>query len=366
MIVVASCGHNSDDERILEKEIFSLKKEYLVNYFTYNGSSTIIKALNINHHHYNASSYSINQYKKNLIDFILQTKPKIIHIHDMELLPIAKKIKQKKKNIKIIYDVHEDLPSMWELFSSYKGIIKRIVNYLLSTYESLYLKYIDLFIIANQFADHDRYRCWGKVELIYNYPLTSHIIKQVRQSESPYKIIYHGQLDESRGILKLIDAFNLISKKNKKIELTIIGQARKKDFYKDLKNKTSQNININLMDPVPHEQIWEILYESHIGVIPFNDHHMYHKNTPTKLFEFMASNCAIVSSDVKPVTNITSKNIYLTRNFDVESLKSGIEFYINNNIEYHEHIKKNRIKINEKLNWNIMEKKLMHIYKKMI
>ena len=122
MIVVASCGHNCDDERIYYKQINTLlSNEYKIRYYTYCYDSYLQDAYNdgIEHHFFSSSEISQKQYKTLLFNALNANPPKIFHIHDMELLSVAYKLKENHKNIKIIYDVHEDLEAMWDTFSSY-------------------------------------------------------------------------------------------------------------------------------------------------------------------------------------------------------------------------------------------------------
>ena len=59
MIVVASCGHYSDDERIYYKQIHTLKQiSDKIEYFTYNKLDYKISDRDVNHHHFNSNTYS--------------------------------------------------------------------------------------------------------------------------------------------------------------------------------------------------------------------------------------------------------------------------------------------------------------------
>ena len=60
----------------------------------------------------------------------------VLHIHEFDLLPLAKQMK-KKNGIKVIYDVHDTLRAMWETFSSKKGLLKKAINKSLSFFRSI-------------------------------------------------------------------------------------------------------------------------------------------------------------------------------------------------------------------------------------
>jgi len=364
MIAIASCGHYSDDERIYYKQIYTLKHiSHTIEYFTYNKLDYKISDENINHYHFNSNQYSQFQYKNKLLNFIKKHNPSVLHIHDLELLPVARKIKLTNKKIKIIYDVHEDLVSMWDAFSSYRGIIKKMINNVLSQFELYHLKYIDCFILANKFADRERYQKLGPVHVVQNFPLKNNVEEQ-SDIMNPYKLIYHGQIDCNRGLINLVDAFKNLSNQYNQLELKIIGPIRKKDFKEIIQNRL--NKKIKLMEPIPHSDIWEILSNSHIGIIPFHDMLMFRKNTPTKLFELMATNCGIVASKLQPIYEFASDSISFSDPENINSLIHAIEFYLTNVEIYKKHISHNRNLIQKQYNWDLESKKLLNIYEGLI
>ena len=362
MIIVASCGHYSDDERIYYKQINTLKKiSASIEYFTYNESMDMLVDDCVNHYHFNSKKYSQSQYKKELFEFALNHKPRILHIHDLELLPVARKIKLKNKNIKIIYDIHEDLVSLWDAFSSYSGIIKNLINTALSNFELFHLKHVDCCIVANKFADLNRYKNFAPVHIVQNFPIKNKVEDKTNIG-APYKLIYHGQLDEGRGIINLIDAFNYLSKQHNQLKLKIIGTVRKDFFNHTMHDRAKNNCNIEILKSIPHRNVWNMLYDSHIGVIPFHDLSMFQKNTPTKLFEFMASGCAVVSSRLKPVCAFSNDSISFFHPSSVDSLVEAIEFYLTNIDLYNEHITSNKELVKKQYSWENQSKEIIKIY----
>ena len=63
MVVVISCSHFSDDERIYHKEIKTIIEEgYFIKYFTFADSIIDINDKNIIHINYDKSEYSLRVY----------------------------------------------------------------------------------------------------------------------------------------------------------------------------------------------------------------------------------------------------------------------------------------------------------------
>ena len=367
MIVVASCGHNCDDERIYYKQINSLcNAGYKIKYYAYCYDSYLTDGYNddIDYRFFSSSEISQKQYKTLLFNTLNATPPKIFHIHDMELLSVAYKLKQKHPAIKIIYDVHEDLEAMWDTFSSYSGIIKKIINWMLSQYEKQYLSCVDIFILANRLARKNKYIKYGAIHVLENFPLLANTQKH-KSIDKPTKLIYHGQLSDERGIQNLIVGFNELSKTYPELELTLLGSPRNAKFESKLNELISNNKKIKYTGQIRHHEVWGYLKNAHIGIIPFHEISLCQYNTPTKLFEYMASNCAIVSSDLLPIREFLNDTITWTKPNDTESLKQGVIHYLNNIDIYNIHIKKNNQLIQDSYNWEDHSKILLSIYKEL-
>ena len=125
MIIIISSNHYPDDERIYHRQIKSLisqKKEIL--YITRSSSETDLTNQFINHKNFNLSHLSFIEVCKKLIK-----KERLINylqIHETNLLPLLKFIKSLKKSTKTIYDVHEDMESLYRTFSERNNLIKEI------------------------------------------------------------------------------------------------------------------------------------------------------------------------------------------------------------------------------------------------
>ena len=365
MIAIASCGHFPDDERVYHKQIKTLLTAgHTIRYYSYSARPTLHnkKKKSLNVYTFNSRAISQKKYKSILLKELNENPPEIFHIHDLELLSVAYKLKRRHKKTKIIYDVHEDLVSMWSTLSSYPNPIKYFINSALSKYEKYYLSCVDQFIIANRLANKKRYSKYGPVLVLENFPLKKNI-QEIKKQKRIYKIVYHGQISKERGILTLIKAFNLLYKKNDKIELTLIGSVRTKLLKEKINHLICKNKKIKLINQVPHDQIWSYLNKSHIGVIPFNDAPLFQHNTPTKLFEYMATNCSIVSSDFKPISEFAKDTIRLINPSNEFELASNINHYIKDIVLYNFDTMKNNELVQTQYHWECISIKLINIYK---
>ena len=144
MIAIITCGHRPDDERVYTREIKSLLKAgHKITYFTRWDKESNLSEENLWHRNYSEKNLSIKDYTGGILRDFKVSKPKIVHIHEFELLPLAGKAK-KLYNSNIIYDVHEANIELWDAFSSKPQGIKQIINKLLDQFEKKYLRYVDV------------------------------------------------------------------------------------------------------------------------------------------------------------------------------------------------------------------------------
>ncbi len=370
MIAVVTSGHKPDDERIYHKEIHSLLNVgYDVQYFTrWDGKMNLSKGT-LFHRNFLKNSTSIKQYNYFLMEIISSLDNiKVLHIHEFDLLPLAKHLKQSKK-LKIVYDVHDDLRAMWDTFSSKKGFIKIVVNKVLSFYERIHLKFVDEVILANRTFYKNYYKEIGlSTTTIENFPSIEKISSKKLCIENPV-IIYHGQLSSDRGIIILIKAFIKLKDHIPGAVLNLLGTPRTDKFKSEMVHLINSSIyknDIRLLNEVPHSEVWNLLKESHIGIIPSLRTPRVIMDTPTKLFEYMASSCAVVATDTPPVRYFAEDCSILVDPNNVNSLVDGILEVATNKNKFLSYVKEAQKKIKNRYNWQKTEKKLLFVYEKIL
>ena len=363
MVVVISCSHFPDDERIYHKEIKAILEEgYFVKYFTFAESIIDMNDKNIVHINYNKLKNSLKNYLMLVEGELMNDPPKIIHIHEPELFPLAIKLK-KRFNTKIIYDVHEDYPSMIDTFSRLNNPLRNIKIRYWKLKERHFLKYVDEIFIASPGVTNSGFVDQGfKPILLENYPLKKFIKKIKINSKKKNSLIYHGNIAPERGISELVKSLSIVTKEVPDICLSIYGGFRNRSYRKELfKLVSSLNLesHITFNRHIEHEDIWAHLRENLVGIIPFNDNPLTRVNTPTKLFEYMAAGCHIISSSLPPVKKYDAKINFFPPG-DIRSLASSIVSTFNHICE--DDILFNQEKIQNIYNWESNKNKIKKIY----
>tara|TARA_B100000427_G_scaffold195181_1_gene162244 strand:- start:2065 stop:3174 length:1110 start_codon:yes stop_codon:yes gene_type:complete len=366
MIVIVSCSHPPDDERIYHKQICSLVESgYAISYYTRSKHKIDLSTSLVNHKNY-SPKISVNSFIKRVdqnlrkLDYI-----SAIQIHETALLSLLKKNKSRLPHIKTIYDVHENMEALYRTFSKRIKPLKEILIYLRKYQESLYLKYVDQVILANVPMSDQPYSGSGvPIKIIENFPEKKYLNTAPGINKRTRSIVYHGHLGPERGIKDLVEAMEHIKTVQPDITLSLIGSFRTKNFHKEILNmiyKLDLGNNISLIDQVPHSKIWKILNEHSVGVIPFKKTPLTEENTPTKLFEMMASGLEIVATKLLPIQNFVDDSVHWAIPGDSLSIAEALLKSFDQKKDS-VNISKNKSLIKELYNWDERKEKYLSIF----
>jgi glycosyltransferase involved in cell wall biosynthesis len=366
MIAVVTCGHRPDDERIYEREIKTLLKAgYNITYFTRWKGDSYLSEESLWHRNYSQKDLSIRDYIQGILKDFNVLKPSVVHIHEFELFPLAKKAK-KLYSAKIIYDVHEANIELWDTFSSKPKVLKQVINKTLNQYEKRFLKIVD-FVITTTPGLVNRYEKWGvKSKFVPNYPIT--FPRRSQKSVIP-TIVYHGQISLERGLEDLINAILPLTKKGLSFKVEIYGSERVPGTV----DKLSRHINdlrlndiVQIHNQIPHSEILKILSRAHIAVIPFRDYSMFRIAIPVKMFEAMWARCAIISSDLASIREYGEEFIELYPPGDIDALSRAIEEILVNDEKRKRMGEEGSRAVKEKYNWKNVEPVLLNVYSQVV
>ena len=353
MIAIVSCHHSPDDERIYHKQIKTLiEKGFFIRYYTRSNHALDLTGPSIVHNNINEKTNVrtfIDEVFSELAKFEDMTS---LQIHETDLLPLLKKIKFRYSHIKTIYDIHENMEALYRTFSKRIKPLKEGLIFLRKYQESRYLKYVDQIILANVPISKNPYEKSGvPIIIIENFPELKRLnLNSMKKNKS---IVYHGHLAPERGLKDLIEAMHRIKTVHSDAMLSLIGTFRTKEFKKKISNmivELNLEDNINIIPQVPHDEVWMILQKHSIGVIPFKKTPLTEENTPTKLFEMMASGLEIVATDVPPIRNFVVDTIYWSTPGDSYSIENAI-LNAFDRLDNSLNISKNQNLIKQKYNW---------------
>jgi len=366
VIAIVTCGHRPDDERIYEREIKTLLKAgYKITYFTRWKGDKNLSGENLWHRNYTKKDLSIRDYIQGILKDFKVLKPSVVHIHEFELLPLAKKAK-KSYNSKIIYDVHEANIELWDAFSSKPVGIKQLINKSLNQFEKGYLNNVD-FVLTTTPELVNRYQKNGiQSKFVPNYPIARS--QRIKKSNIP-TIIYHGQISLERGLQDLINALPPLINKELLFKVEIYGSERVLGTVDEL-NRLIHELKlgdiVKIYSQLPHDEMMKVLSKAHISVIPFREYPMFRIALPVKMFEAMQVRCAIIASDLDAIREYGEGFIELYPAGDVKAFSHAISKLLNNNKERNRMGAIGTKLIKEKYNWQKVEPTFLSVYKEIL
>jgi len=124
-------------------------------------------------------------------------------------------------------------------------------------------------------------------------------------------LLYHGVLDEQKGILQLLELFNKSFEKDEEIVFLIVGNGPAKDAVEKFIRQNKAN-NIVLMPPLPYSKMPELIAACNIGVVFLPDSHWWKYQCPTKLLEFLAVGKPVIASNLPGVKWIGANSPLVT------------------------------------------------------
>jgi len=375
-VCMVSIKHSSFDDRLYYKESRSLLKNgYEVHIIS--ALSSITEKDNVQASDYfNLKREYVSEITKNTIFnrilalpllFIksLQAKADVYHCHEPEtffVILLIKLITGKK----IIYDVYESYPDVVSMSNGFYKLILMTILHL----EPLLCRFADGIItadsdIAKRYEKFNRPIC-----TLYNYPcmdLFNESIPEDKLDSTENVLIYVGGLSEERGILDLLKTINLIYKKDIPIKLLLVGRFSNRNFEKKcIEYVKSNGISdvVSFVGLISHTRIAEYIYCSDFGVVLLHLIPKFHKNIPTKQFEYMACGKPVIGSDLPPISkyiNDAQCGILVNPN-NTTQISDAIIFLI----EHPEEAKKmgmNGMKaVHDKYNWEKQGHKLILFY----
>lgn len=221
-------------------------------------------------------------------------------------------------------------------------------NILLQTYQKVDTSIVLLQSMKAQFVDFYEM----KLEVVSNFYDKELDKKIVDKDDTKINLVYLSNIMSSKGIFELIDAFEILSKKNGNIYLNIAGkfiadeQMTIKEVKKKFNYKIKNNSRIKYMGGVYGKEKIKLLQLSDIFVLA-----SYYKSEafPISIIEAMSCANAIVATDHNCLPDIVkSENGIIVKKKSAESLANGISKLINNNVNLERIKLHNKIEAREK------------------
>lgn len=301
---------------------------------------------------------------------VIRIKPKIIHAHDLPMVPLALMINFFFR-LPIIYDMHENYPEALKYFDK-KGIINFIFkNYKLARYlDNFCIKHCDKIIVVID-ENKDRLIAGGidpnKIFIVSNTVSleTFNVISNDTSFSKIYNdkkvILYSGTVSPDRGLDTPILAMEILKEKISNALLMIIGEGSHKNYLEDLCKKKLLNNYVKFINWPGHENLANFISLASVCIIPQPNNDFINTTIPHKLFEYMRMSKPVLVSDAIPLARIVRETdcgeVFVSNN--PESFANHIYDMLNSKMKFGQN---GYDAVLNKYNWEQDKKELQRLY----
>lgn len=365
MIVHFTTVHPRDDSRIRSKEVASLAQAYVsqVALYVQDGLGSETDA---------GQGYSVVDTGPRLgrlprmvvggwrmFDAIRRAKPRVAQFHDPELLPWA--ILLRLWGIKVVYDVHEDVPRQVLHNPGLPGWLRPLLPGLVGMIEWVGARLLSGVVAATP-EIAVRFPARNTV-LVQNYPLIGELDSpnQSPMSARPRDFVYVGGLTRHRGLFTMIDAIERVAGEGAR--LLIAGRFNTPDDQARAEQSPGW-ASVRFEGWAGRSQVSALLSSARAGLVTLFPIRNYIEARPVKLFEYMSAGLPVIASDFPRWSEIVlgSGCGLLVDPENPDSIAKAMQWVLDHPDEAQEMGQKGRQAVLDHYNWDREAEKLVTFY----
>lgn len=223
---------------------------------------------------------------------VVRAKPSIVHFHDPELLPWA--LLMKLWGIKIVYDVHEDVPQQVKHTPGLPAWARKILPPFVALAEWIGAKIVDAILVPTPTVGQRFPK--RKTALVRNYPLLNELqLPSARpMAERPLEFAYVGYISVVRNIFGMMKAMAQMPQPEARLRL--VGSFALSETEAAARSMPEWS-RVKFDGWASREGVARAMADARAGLVlllPI-EHEML--TYPIKLFEYMAAGLPVIASD---------------------------------------------------------------------
>lgn len=292
---------------------------------------------------------------------VLAAKPDICHFHDPELIPLALFLKTFTR-IKVIYDVHEDVPL--QIMTKYwiRPGFRKIVSSVFRGVENWAARRFDAIItatpvIAQRFSLQN-----SNTVSVANFPRAGRFNPNTAWDHRPRAVGYVGVITFERGIMELLSAVGVADAK-----LILAGQFASEEVEKAARSHPEW-ARVEYLGKISNDAVPAMLERVRAGIVCLHPSSNYVESQPVKMFEYMAAGLPVVGSDF-PLWRqfVTAAGAgLLVDPKDVPAIARAIIFMLENEAAAREMGMAGRLAVDKQYSWEAQAEVLHAVYRKLV
>ena len=294
---------------------------------------------------------------------VLRAKPTIAHFHDPELIPAGLLLKM--FGIKVVYDVHEDLPRQIAGKHWIAPALRRPVAWLAGFMARIAGVAFDAIApatpaIAEHFPRH-------KTTLVQNFPMPDELVLPEPSSynDRPTHFAYVGGISRPRGAFEMVQALSLVDKES--VRLQMAGSFTPTTLEETVRATRGWD-KVDFHGWASRRTVADLLGQVRAGLVLFHPAPNHIAAQPNKLFEYMAAGLPLIASDFPLWRRLIDEigSGLLVDPHDPEAIANAIQWILDNPDGAEAMGQRGRKAVLERYNWDVEGAKLVALYERLL
>jgi len=294
--------------------------------------------------------------------FLFRRRPKVLHFHDPELIPVG--FVAKLLGIQVVYDVHEDVPSQISGRVSMAKSLRVVLAAGARAAEWLASRTFDAILcatphIARRFPPR-------KTTVVQNFPIVAELstASTVRYSNRPRRFVYVGVFTRLRGAAEMLGAV-CRPELDSTAELKIAGSCHPESLWTDLV-ASGNSAGTEFLGWMGRRQVADLLASARAGLVLFHPVPNHVNAQPNKLFEYMSAGLPIIASDFPLWRELVDgfECGLLVDPRDPQAIAAAMRWILDHPNEAEAMGRRGRQAIESNLNWEQEGRSLLSVYQR--
>ena len=303
----------------------------------------------------------------------LHIRAEVVHTHELDALFAGLVIKLLTGR-RLIYDAHEHHASMIAENPKIPGMFKPWVERAIGAMEEVAFRFVDEVITVNRTLQERVLRIGKQAVVLYNCPVLS-AYDRWSEKRPPVSyngrsmVVYQGGVSVDRGVDRFLFALQEVRKRCPDVVFLVAGPLLDENqcgrWIARYVQENDLAEHFQITGWLSYEEMCAYTRSAEVGVILFQPTHYNNWiGLPNKLFEYMASGKPVVASDFPEMRRIIEEGRcgLLVDPTDPGDIARAILYLLEHPREAEEMGWKGRKLVEEKYNWECMEKRLGEVY----
>lgn len=294
---------------------------------------------------------------------VLAARPAIVHFHDPELIPMGFLLKL--SGIRVIYDVHEDVPLQILSKDWVPPTLRRPISKLIEGIEAVAGRAFDAVVVATPSIGLRFPR--ENTVLVQNFPLLDELVAASAQpyAERTANFAYVGVITVERGAREMVSA--LARDPAEGMRLVMAGEIYPSGLRAELEKLDGWQ-QVEFIGFANRTQVADLLGRARAGLVIFHAEPNHVEAQPNKMFEYMAAGLPVIVSDFPLWREIVdgAQCGLLVDPLDAGAIAAAMDWILRNPVDAEAMGRRGRQAVERTYNWVPEADRLIVCYRRLL